>query len=338
MEFFKANTHIPFLKWRKITTIFSIVLIIVSLSSLFVRGLNFGIDFTGGTLVEITYDESADVDQVRGILTNNGFSDAQVQYFGSARDVLVRIPVTEKTAAEISSQIIELVRKPYNETLFKGNVVGESTEQRCVTDGASETAACRVQMKRIEFVGPQVGNELAEKGTLAMIYALIGILIYVGFRFEWRFSLGSVAALVHDVIITLGFFSLFQVEFNLPVLAAILAVVGYSLNDTIVVFDRIRENFRRLRKGTAEMIMDQSINQTLSRTILTSSTTLFVILALMIFGGEVLRGFSIALFVGIFVGTYSSIFIASPTVLLFGIQKEHLMPIEKEGADQSTLI
>jgi preprotein translocase subunit SecF len=192
-------------------------------------------------------------------------------------------------------------------------------------------------MRRIEFVGPQVGEELSEKGGLAMIYTLIGVLLYVAFRFEWRFAVGSVVALVHDVAITLGAFSLFQFEFSLSVLAAVLAVIGYSLNDTIVVFDRIRENFRKLRKGTPVVIMNNSINQTLRRTVLTSVTTMLVVLALMVLGGEVIKGFSIALFIGILVGTYSSIFVASPAVLMLGIKREDLLPPEKEGAELDEL-
>ncbi|MDD9855248.1 MAG: protein translocase subunit SecF, partial [Gammaproteobacteria bacterium] len=190
-----------------------------------------------------------------------------------------------------------------------------------------------VQMRRVEFVGPQVGDELANQGGLAMLYALIGVLVYVTFRFEWRFAVGSVIALAHDVLVTVGIFSLFQFEFSLPVLAAVLAVIGYSLNDTIVVYDRIRENFRKMRKHGAVDIINISINQTLPRTVLTSLTTLFVVLTLLIFGGEVIRGFAIALFIGVVVGTYSSVFVASPVVLALGITREDMLPVKKEGED-----
>ena len=218
------------------------------------------------------------------------------------------------------------LRGSYSETLVESS---DPSNQQCVV--SSQVSDCQVQMRRVEFVGPQVGGELANQGGLAMLYALLGILIYVTFRFEWRFAIGSVAALVHDVLITVGIFSIFQFEFSLPVLAAVLAVIGYSLNDTIVVYDRIRENFRKMRKSNTVDIMNTAINQTLPRTLLTSLTTLLVVLTLLILGGEVIRGFSLALFIGVIIGTYSSIFIASPAVLVLGISREDMMPVQKEG-------
>ncbi|MGI9310281.1 MAG: protein translocase subunit SecF, partial [bacterium] len=229
----------------------------------------------------------------------------------------------------ISERVIGALRAAHGEELAQGDQTGAL--QQCVADGGA--ADCQVQMRRVEFVGPQVGDELANQGGLAMLYALIGILIYVTVRFEWRFAVGSVLALAHDVLITIGAFALFQFEFSLPVLAAVLAVIGYSLNDTIVVYDRIRENFRKMRKKTEVEIINHAINQTLPRTVLTSVTTLIVVLTLLIFGGEVIRGFSIALLVGVAVGTYSSIFVASPAVLALGITREDMMPVQKEGAD-----
>lgn len=331
MQILNKKTSIDFLSMRKITMIISIILMIASIVGLSVRGLNFGIDFTGGTLVEVGYSESVKIESVREQLTTAGFGDAVVQHFGTAKDVMIRLPAIEReNAAGISGDIMKTLRSASGETLA-GTIEGQNTDQQCVSNG--ETGACQVQMRRVEFVGPQVGDELANQGGLAMIYALIGILIYVAVRFKWQFSLGSIVALVHDVVITLGAFAIFQFDFSLSVLAAVLAVIGYSLNDTIVVFDRIRENFRKMRKGDRFDVVNASINDTLPRTILTSLTTLFVVLTLFVFGGEVLHGFSIALLIGIVVGTYSSIFIASPSVLALGIQREDLLEVEKNDDD-----
>ena len=333
MEFLKRDTQFDFLGKRRLAGMISLALITLGIVSLLVRGLNFGIDFSGGTLVEVSYKDSVTVERVREQLKSARFDDARVQYFGTSRDILVRLPARSvDNNAAISSDIMETLRLPFLETLAESPQGGV---QQCVSElGLGE---CSVQMRRVEFVGPQVGGELTEKGGLAMIYALIGILIYVAWRFEWRFALGAVAALVHDVLITISFFSLFGLEFSLPVLAALLAVIGYSLNDTIVVFDRIRENFRKMRKGRAVEVMNSSINQTLRRTILTSSTTLLVVATLLLIGGEVIKGFSTALFIGILVGTYSSIFIASPVVLGLGISREDMLPAKKEGAEADGL-
>ncbi len=333
MEFLKRDTQFNFLGKRRLAGMISLALIVLGVTSLLIRGLNFGIDFTGGTLVEVSYKDSVTVEKVRGQLKSAQFDDARVQYFGTSRDILVRLPVRSvDNSAAISSEIMEILRLPFLETLAESPQGGV---QQCMSElGLGE---CKVQMRRVEFVGPQVGGELTEKGGLAMIYALIGILIYVAWRFEWRFALGAVAALVHDVLITISLFSLFGLEFSLPVLAALLAVIGYSLNDTIVVFDRIRENFRKMRKGGVLEVMNSSINQTLRRTILTSLTTLLVVVTLLLIGGEVIKGFSTALFIGILVGTYSSIFIASPVVLGLGISREDMLPVKKEEADADGL-
>ena len=329
MEFLKRDTQFDFLGKRRLAGMISLALIAVGIASLLVRGLNFGIDFTGGTLVEVSYKDSVTVERVREQLKSAQFDGARIQYFGTSRDILVRLPVgTVENSAGISSEIMETLRLPYLETVAESPQGGV---QQCVSElGLGE---CKVQMRRVEFVGPQVGGELTEKGGLAMIYALIGILIYVAWRFEWRFAVGAVAALVHDVLITISIFSLFGLEFSLPVLAALLAVIGYSLNDTIVVFDRMRENFRKMRKGGALEVMNSSLNQTLRRTILTSLTTLLVVVTLLLIGGEVIKGFSFALFIGILVGTYSSIFIASPVVLGLGISREDMLPVKKEEAE-----
>jgi preprotein translocase subunit SecF len=267
---------------------------------------------------------------IRTTLSNAGIEDGVVQYFGTSKDILIRLPVDpEQATAEQSSTVVGALRDEVGEELAESP---EGGLQQCVSP-AGAASDCQIQMRRVEFVGPQVGGELTEKGGLAMLYALIGILIYVAIRFEWRFAVGSVVALIHDVLITLGIFSFLAIEFSLPVLAAILAVIGYSLNDTIVVFDRIRENFRKMRKGQSDEIMNRSINQTLPRTILTSLTTLLVVVTLIIAGGEIIKGFAIALLIGVIVGTYSSIFVASPTVLFLGISREDMLPVQKEGAE-----
>lgn len=305
MQFISKETRINFMSKRRLAAAFSIILVIVSLSSLFLQGLNFGIDFTGGTMIELGYQEEADLNKLRQDLTESGYEDATVQNFGSIHDVLIRLPVMEsQNMAELSNEVVAMLQSK-NET--------------------------EITVRRVEFVGPQVGDELTEQGGLAMLYALIGILIYVSLRFEYRFAISSVAALVHDVIITLGFFSLSRIEFDLTVLAAILAIIGYSLNDTIVVFDRIREAFLRMRKGSPEEIVNMALNDTLSRTLITSLTTLLVVVALFMFGGEVIHAFSIALLLGIVVGTYSSIYIASNTILALGVSKEDLLPPAKDG-------
>ena len=309
MQIFKKVSTFDFMGKRRLAIFMSATLIVISLASIVTRGLNFGIDFTGGTLVEIGYQSAVEPSAVRSVLQQAGFDDAVVQSYGTARDMLVRLaPRKELSSAEISNKVLDALYKAYPD---------------------------QVELRRVEFVGPQVGGELTEDGGLAMIYALAGILIYVALRFEKRFAFGAVMALIHDVIITIGFFSAFQIEFDLTVLAAVLAVIGYSLNDTIVVYDRIRENFRRMRKSDNISIMNAAINQTLSRTIITSLTTLLVLIALFLFGGEIIHGFSTALIVGIVVGTYSSIYVASSAVLMLGISRADLMPVVKEGATQN---
>lgn len=299
--------QIDFLGKRKIALIFSSLLIIGSIATLVVNGLKLGIDFTGGTLVEVGYKQSADLPTLRNSLSEAGFPEATVQNFGTTKDVLIRIKPQEGVSnAELSNNVLAAVNKDTAEP---------------------------ADLRRVEFVGPQVGDELAEDGGLALLYSMFGILIYVAWRFEHKFSLGSVAALLHDVIITLGLFSILQMEFDLTVLAAVLAVIGYSLNDTIVVYDRIRENFRTLRKGSSEQIMNISLNQTLSRTLMTSLTTALVLVALAVLGGEIIHNFAIALLIGVGIGTYSSIFVASPIVLALGITKEDLMLPVKEGEE-----
>jgi preprotein translocase subunit SecF len=305
MRFLKEKTTIDFLSLsrRRIALAVSVIVVIASLASLGVRGLNFGIDFTGGILLELGYAEDADIEGIRGELFAAGFEDAQVQLFGAANDVLVRLPPQEGTDQGA-------IRERLQATL---------------TAGGKD-----VDLRRIEAVSPQVGSELAEQGGFAMIIALLLIFAYVMFRFQWKFAAGAVAALVHDVIITVGFFSIFSLPFDLTVVAAVLAVIGYSLNDTVVAFDRIRENFFKLRGIEAEESMNTSINEMLARTIITGLTTLLVLFALLTLGGESIAPFSIALIVGIIVGTYSSIYTASATALLLGVNAQDLIEPVKD--------
>jgi preprotein translocase subunit SecF len=303
------NTNIDFLRWGKLAVGWSITVLLIALGSMLIRGMNLGLDFTGGTVIEVQYPEPVDIPKVRETLVQAGFGDAQTQHFGTSRDILIRIPPRDQAnAATLSNEVLHALQG--------------------VEGGAGAT------MTRAEFVGPQVGAELVEQGGLAALGALIGILIYVMFRFEWRLAVGTIAATVHDVIFTVGWFSLFQLEFDLTVLAAVLAVIGYSVNDTVVVLDRIRENFRKRRKGSVQDIMNLSINETLARTTMTSLVTLLSVIVLYFFGGAVMHGFSIAMIVGIVVGTYSSIYIASATALYLGISREDLLPRAKETADE----
>ena len=298
------NFNIPFMNYRSYATIGSLVLLLISVGSLSFKGLNLGLDFSGGTLIEVSYEEAADLVDIRDLMTNNGFDDFQVVNFGSNSDVLIK--VADKNG---NSQLGDVIYKflleadPYTE------------------------------LKRIEFVGPQIGSELRDQGGLGMLVALGMILLYVAFRFQYKFALGAVAALAHDVVIILGLFSVFSWDFDLTVLAALLAVIGYSLNDTIVVSDRIRENFRGERGFDPDEIVNRSINQTLSRTLITSLTTLLVLLALFFFGGDMIRGFSQALIIGVLVGTYSSIYVVANMLLGLSITQDDLAIPEPEGAE-----
>jgi len=301
--------NFDFMALRKPAVVVSAALVLISIFSLVTFKLNVGIDFTGGSIIEAGYQQAVELQPIRQALEAEGFGDAIVQHFGSAQEVLIRlVPEAGKDKAEISSQIIGLLQ------------------------AASDTP---IDVRRVDFVGPQVGEELTEDGGLAVLYALIAILIYVAIRFEYRFSLGAVAALVHDVIITLGIFSVLQLDFDLSVLAAILAVIGYSLNDTIVVFDRVRENFRKIRKKTSIEIVNTSINQTISRTLMTSFTTLLVLLSLFFLGGEAIHAFALALIIGVVVGTYSSIYVATTSALALGISRSDLLLPDKEGEDMA---
>lgn len=309
MQLLKLNDTLKFMSLRKAAMAFSALLIIASFASFFMKGMNYGLDFTGGTTVEVGFSQPANLSQVRTALHENGFADAQVQLFGSSTDVKIRLePRPDDVKADtISNQVLAVLKQ----------------------------AGLEVEIRSIEFVGPSVGEDLKEQGGLAMLTALICILLYVAMRFEWRFAVGAVLALAHDVILTVGLFSILGLPFDLTVLAAVLAVIGYSLNDTIVVSDRIRENFRKIRIDDTIEIIDVSLTQTLNRTLVTSITTLLVLVALFFWGGESIHGFATALLFGVFIGTYSSVYVASSIAVMLGISKEDLIPevVEKEGAE-----
>ncbi len=304
MQFFKGKSDIDFMGKRKQALILSAVLLVLSVVSIVSKGLNFGIDFTGGYLIEVGYPDAVKLEPVRAALEKGGFTDAQVQHFGTSRDILVRLaPREDVNRADLTSKLLTVLQSTSEQT---------------------------VNMRRVEFVGPQVGEELREQGGMAMLIALFGILIYVGLRFQLKSAFGAIVALAHDVIITIGVFSVLQMPFDLTVLAAILAVIGYSLNDTVVVLDRIRETFRTVRKGTPIQILNLSINHTLSRTLMTSLTTLLVLLALFFIGGEVIHGFAFALIIGVLIGTYSSVYVASSTLVLMNVTKQDFLEEAKE--------
>ncbi|HCU64309.1 MAG TPA: protein translocase subunit SecF [Rheinheimera sp.] len=313
MRLFNFKTALNFMKLKWPALVFSTFLVIGSLVSLFTQGLNLGLDFTGGTVIEVKFDQAADLNKVRTALGSSGFADAQVQYFGTSQEVMIRIAPREGVEQKtIGEQILTAI-----------NTVAETP----------------VTVRKVDIVGSSVGDELKEDGFLAILAALVGILIYVAARFEWRYSVGAVASLLHDVIITLGLFSVFQLEFDLTVLAAILALIGYSINDTIVVFDRIREMFRKLRDATVEETVNEAITSTLSRTTMTSFTTALTLIVLFFMGGAMIHGFATALLFGIAIGTYSSIYMASSIAVILGASREDLLPtvIEKEGEGTSAL-
>jgi preprotein translocase subunit SecF len=303
MEFFRKKTSYPFMRTRKVWYAVSAVMIVVSLVSLATRGLNFGIDFTGGVVLELTFPQGANLEKIRGELEQAGYGGAAVQSFGTPRDVLVRLlPDAQRDVNQLSREVLAVI----------------------------EAGNPGVELRRTEVVGPQVGQELAEKGALAVLFTFLLIMAYVAFRFQWKLGVGAIVAALHDPIVILGLFSLLGMTFDLPALAAILAVIGYSLNDTVVVFDRLRERFISVRKGSSEQVIDMAVNETLSRTIMTSLTTMLTVFALLLFGGEILRGFSTALTIGIVVGTYSSIYIASAMALDLKLTARDLLPAERE--------
>ncbi len=311
LEFFNIKRDIPFMSYARVTTFISLVTFIAAVAALGLKGLNLGVDFTGGTVMEVSYNQQADVHKIRDTLTKIGMHDAAVQNFGTARDVMIRLPLkTDLSTAQLSEQVFQALK------------------------GADDS----VTLKRVEFVGPQVGKELYENGALALLVVSLGIMGYLAVRFEWRFSVAAIIANMHDVVIILGFFAFFQWEFSLTVLAGILAVLGYSVNESVVVFDRVRENFRRMRKASVAEVIDNAITRTMSRTIITHTMTELMVLSMLFFGGEALHNFALALTIGIVFGIYSSVLVASPIVMWLGVSREDfLKPEKKEGEEAEAL-
>lgn len=305
MEFFKHNTQIDFMAQRKWAALLSAILFLLSIISFAINGLDWGLDFTGGTQIQLNFPQEANLNQIRDNLQNAGFKEAEVKSYGTSKDVLVTIAAKNDAQTSNKDVVVNQVLKVLPDA----------------------------KIQQVDFIGPQVGQELATRGALAIVVALLGTMIYIALRFDLRFAIGSTVALIHDPVLIMGVFSFFHIEFNLISLAAVLTVIGYSLNDTIVIFDRVRENFRKLRKSSSMEIMNQSINQTLSRTIMTSALTLTVVLALFFLGGSVLHGFALALIIGIVVGTYSSIYVAGSLSLALGLTRQHLLPVPKEMLD-----
>ncbi len=304
MEFFKIRKDIPFMRHALAFNVISLVTFLLAVFFLATKGLNFGVDFTGGTVMEVSYAKPADIPAVRDTVARLGLTDVSVQNFGTSRDVLIRLPLKAETAgAKLSDTVMEALRK---------------------ADSGAE-------LRRVEFVGPQVGRELVENGAFALFFVSVGIVLYLWFRFEWKFGVATIIANLHDVVIILGFFAFFQWEFSLTVLAAVLAIFGYSVNESVVVFDRVRENFRKLRKSTVPEIIDNAITRTLSRTIITHGSTQMAVMAMLFFGGETLHYFALALTIGIMFGIYSSALVASPIVMWLGVSREDLLPTKKEA-------
>ena len=309
MEFFKIRKDIPFMRHALVFNVISLITFLLAVFFLVTRGLNFGVDFTGGTVMEVSYPQAADLPKVRTLLEQSGYTDVTVQNFGASSDVLIRLPgKANQPSATLSDTVMQVLH------------------------GADPGA----QLRRTEFVGPQVGRELYENGGLALLFVAIGIVVYLWFRFEWKFGVAAIIANLHDVVIILGFFAFFQWDFSLTVLAAVLAILGYSVNESVVVFDRIRENFRKMRAVTTQQIIDNAITRTMSRTIITHGSTQLAVLSMLIFGGETLHYFALALTIGILFGIYSSVLVASPIVMWLGISREDMLPARKEAGEADT--
>jgi preprotein translocase subunit SecF len=310
MEFFKIRKDIPFMRYALVFNIISVVTFLLAVFFLITRGLHFSIEFTGGTVMEVSYAKAAEVDRIRATLEKAGFAEPQVQNFGSSRDVLIRLPLKAgQSSADLSKQVMEKLK-------------------------ADEPAA---ELRRVEFVGPQVGRELAENGALALLVTSLGIVGYLALRFEWKFGVAAIIANLHDVVIILGFFAFFQWEFSLPVLAAVLAVLGYSVNESVVIADRIRENFRKMRKSSITEIIDNAITSTLSRTIITHGSTQMMVLSMLLFGGAALHYFAVALTIGICFGIYSSVLVMAPIVMWLGVRREDLVKPVKDRKQEAVV-
>lgn len=306
MEFFRIKKDIPFMRHALTFNVISLITFVLAVVFLFTKGLHLSVEFTGGTLIETHYKQAADLEKIRGALGKAGFSDFSVQNFGSSQDVMIRLPLKGDQ---------------------KTDQIGDTVMKSLATEAPG------AELRRVEFVGPQVGKELAENGAMALLLVIIGIVIYLAFRFEWRFSVSAIIANLHDVIIILGFFAFFQWEFSLSVLAAVLAVLGYSVNESVVVFDRVRETFKKARGLTTPQVLDHAITSTISRTIITHGSTQMMVLSMLIFGGETLYYFSLALTIGILFGIYSSVLVASPLVMWLGVSREQFIPKQKKGIE-----
>ncbi len=325
MEFFRIKKDIPFMRHALVFNIISLITFLAAVFFLATRGLHFSIEFTGGTLLEVAYTQAPDLEKIRKTLEADGFADPQVQNFGSSRDVLIRVPLAKNTeSAKVGERVIESLQK-----------VAGGTQSAGAGDTAA-TAANTPTLKRVEFVGPQVGKELAEDGALALLLVIIGIVVYLAFRFEWRFAVSAIIANLHDVIIILGVFALFQWEFSLPVLAAVLAVLGYSVNESVIVFDRVRETFKKKRGLTTPQVLDHAITSTISRTIITHGSTQMMATSMLIFGGAALHYFAMALTIGILFGIYSSVLVASPLVMWMGVSREQFIKAKKDKPEGTT--
>ena len=310
MEIFRVKKDIPFMKYRSVSGVVSTSIFLLSIIFLSIKGLNLGVDFTGGTIMEVSYPEAANIENIRETLKSINLKDTQVQNFGAAQDVLIRLPIkADLSIAELSEKVASALRKANND----------------------------VKVMRVESVGAQVGDELYEKGALAILFVIIGIMLYLWLRFEWRFAVAAIVANMHDVVIILGFFAAFQWEFNLTVLAAVLAVLGYSVNESVVVFDRVRENFRRMRKDTVEIVINNAITRTMSRTIMTHLSTQTVVISMLIFGGEILNNFALALTIGILFGIYSSIMVGCPLAMWLGTNQKNLAITQPENKNKENL-
>jgi preprotein translocase subunit SecF len=310
MDFFRFSHDIPFMSWGKLSTVTSLLIFILAGYFIATKGLNLGVDFTGGTVLEVSYNKAADLNRIRTVLVDMKMPDATVQNFGTSRDVMIRLPIIpELSSAQLSETVMDALRED------------------------DET----VEMRRVEFVGPQVGKELLENGALALLFVSLGIVIYLAVRFEWKFGVAGIVANFHDVVVILGFFAFFQWEFSLTVLAAVLAVLGYSVNESVVIFDRIRENFRKLRRAPVTKVINNAITRTMSRTIITHGSTQMVVISMLLFGGETLFYFALALTIGILFGIYSSILVASPILMLLGVKREDLVKPEKKPQEEAVV-
>tara|TARA_R110002073_G_scaffold69773_4_gene172883 strand:+ start:1255 stop:2187 length:933 start_codon:yes stop_codon:yes gene_type:complete len=310
MEFFRFSRDIPFMNWKRQANVISILTFTLAVFFIATKGLNLGVDFTGGTVLEVSYSQAADLNRVRNVLNNLKMPDASVQNFGTSRDVLIRLPIKpEFSSAQLSETVMSALRQ------------NDDT----------------VEMRRVEFVGPQVGEKLLENGALALLFVSLGIVIYLALRFEWKFGIAGIIANLHDIVIILGFFAFFQWEFSLTVLAAVLAILGYSVNESVVIFDRIRENFRKMRKASVTQVINNAITRTMARTVITHGSTQMVVISMLLFGGEALHYFAVALTIGILFGIYSSILVATPIIMLLGVKREDLVKLEKKSQEEAVV-